>query len=183
MGLCDEIEGYSMPGQCEFLFTKVLSLNDNAKILEIGAYKGRFTTALAMGCCGTERHIDSVDTWDGNDGDCKSANFKNTFRDWATNLAQRDLLKHVTAHVGYSEVVLPTLSGGWDLVLIDGSHDFIDVTKDFLTTLKMVGYGSFVALHDVTPEWPGPTQCWEQFASRELKKHEFIGSLAVGQKV
>ena len=61
----DQIEGFLMTGQEEWLFKTVKSLPNEARILEIGCFKGRSTVCMAYGCVGTRRHVFTIDTFKG----------------------------------------------------------------------------------------------------------------------
>lgn len=178
----ERIDGYLVPGQERFLFDKVMSLPNDAAILEVGSYLGRSTAAMAFACAGTQRHIYCIDTFFGNEGPMgKTEDFLDT---WQANLRQYDLERYVTALPGYSYEVLPNWNGKpkVDFAFLDGSHEYRDVLRDLEMTYPLVKTEGWIALHDVEPGWPGPWRVWRQSAMPVLTSHQYSSSLACGRK-
>ncbi|MBG1267032.1 class I SAM-dependent methyltransferase [Nostoc sp. WHI] len=178
------IEGFMVTGQEEFLFNKVISLPEDAVIVEIGSFKGRSTVAMAYACIGTKRKIYSIDTWDGNDADFSERQF---FEVWQQNIQLNGLEQYVIPLRGYSHDVLKrwdklTNSKAIDFIFIDGSHQYLDVLKDFELSFSLVKNGGWIAFHDVVPTWPGPERVWHNIAKLRLVNHEYSSTLACGQK-
>jgi glycosyltransferase involved in cell wall biosynthesis/predicted O-methyltransferase YrrM len=173
-----------IPGQEEYLFNKVKTLPDNAVIVEIGSYKGRSTVAMAYACIGTNKKIYCIDTWDGNDSDFSDRNF---FDIWQENIQKNGLDKYVLPCQGYSYQVLAQwnqISGEKeiDFIFIDGSHQFLDVLKDFELSFPLVKVNGWIAFHDVINTWPGCERVWHNIAKYRLANHEYSTTLACGQK-
>ncbi|MGB3192154.1 MAG: class I SAM-dependent methyltransferase, partial [Limnoraphis sp.] len=180
----EAIEGFMMPGQEEYLFNKVSSLSDDAVIVEVGSFKGRSTVAMAYACIGTNRKIYSIDTWDGNDSDFPDRNF---FEIWKKNVKDNNLLDYVVPLQGYSHDILSR----WnelvenqkiDFIFIDGSHQYLDVLKDFELSFPLIKEDGWIAFHDVIQTWPGPERVWHNIAKLYLINHEYSSTLACGQK-
>ncbi|NWF75121.1 MAG: class I SAM-dependent methyltransferase, partial [Nitrospirae bacterium] len=179
------IPGLLAPGQEEFLFNKVNSLQDDAIIVEIGSYKGRSTVAMGYACKGTKRRIYCIDTWDGNETDFQERNFYDV---WQENIRKNGIEKHVTPLKGNSHYILSRwdeLTNGKmiDFIFIDGSHRFLDVLKDFEMTYPFIKKGGLIAFHDVVHSWPGPERLWNDIAKYILENHEYCSTLACGQKI
>ncbi len=180
----EALDGFMVPGQEEYLFNKVKSLPDDAVIVEIGSYKGRSTVAMSYACIGTNRKIYCIDTWDGNDTDFSDRNF---FDIWQENVEKNGLSQYVVPLRGYSHQILSQweeLTGGQaiDFIFIDGSHQFLDVLKDYEHSLPLVKDGGWIAFHDVVPTWPGSECVWHNIAKYGLLNHEYSSTLACGQK-
>lgn len=180
----EAIDGFMVPGQEEYLFNKVKSLLDDAVIVEIGSYKGRSTVAMSYACIGTNRKIYCIDTWDGNDTDFSDRNF---FDIWQENVAKNGLSQYVVPLRGYSHKILSqweelTGSKAIDFIFIDGSHQFLDVLKDYELSLPLIKDGGWIAFHDVVPTWPGSERVWHNIAKHGLLNHEYSSTLACGQK-
>ncbi|MGK7900468.1 MAG: class I SAM-dependent methyltransferase, partial [Hormoscilla sp.] len=178
------IEGFMVRGQEEYLFNKVKSLPQDAVIVEIGSYKGRSTVAMAYACNESNRKIYCIDTWDGNDSDFPDRDF---FQVWQQNVQKNNLDQYVVPLRGYSNDILSRWSeltdeNKIDFIFIDGSHQFVDVLKDFEISLSMVKEGGWIAFHDVVQTWPGPEQVWHKIAKNFLENHEYSSTLACGQK-
>ncbi|MHC5610946.1 MAG: class I SAM-dependent methyltransferase, partial [Nostoc sp.] len=180
----ESIEGFMVTGQEEYLFNKVKSLPEDAVIVEIGSFKGRSTVAMAYACIGTKRKIYSIDTWDGNDADFSERQF---FEVWQQNIQLNGLEQYIIPLRGYSHDVLKrwdklTNSKAIDFIFIDGSHQYLDVLKDFELSFSLVKNGGWIAFHDVVPTWPGPELVWHNIAKLGLVNHEYSSTLACGQK-
>jgi predicted O-methyltransferase YrrM len=180
----EAIEGFMVPGQEEYLFNKVKSLPNDAVVVEIGSYKGRSTVAMAYACIGTKRKIYCIDTWDGNDIDFPDRNF---FEIWQQNLQKNGLYKYVVPLQGYSHQVLSQwieLTNGTkiDFIFIEGSHQFLDVLQDFELSFPLLKEDGWIAFHDVVPTWPGSERVWHNIAKHCLVNHQYLSTLACGQK-
>ena len=178
----ESVEGYLVSGQEAFLHNLVLALPNNARILEVGGYLGRSTTAMAFACVGTERRIVTVDTFFGNDGPMgRSDSFLDV---WKANLADFDLERFVTPRPGWAHEVLRQADAprDFDFAFIDGSHEYADVLRDFEIIHPLVKPGGYIALHDVEPGWPGPWRVWRQAAAPSLVDHAVVSTLACGRK-
>lgn len=180
----EAIKGFMVPGQEEYLFNKVKSLPNDAVVVEIGSYKGRSTVAMAYACIGTSIKIYSIDTWDGNDIDFSD---RTLFDIWQQNLQKNGLYKYVFPLQGASHQVLSqwlelTNAEKFDFIFIDGSHQFLDVLKDFEQSFPLVKEDGWIAFHDVVPTCPGSERVWHNIAKHCLVNHEYSSTLACGQK-
>lgn len=180
----ESVEGFMITGQEEYLFNKVKSLPEDAVIVEIGSFKGRSTVAMGYACVGTKRKIYCIDTWDGNDSDFSERNF---FEIWQENVKKNNLEDYVIPLRGYSHEILKQWdelgnNKAIDFIFIDGSHQYLDVLKDFELSFPLVKDGGWVAFHDVIHTWPGCERVWHQIAKQRLSNHEYSTTLACGQK-
>lgn len=181
----EQVEGFMIPGQEEFLFNKVKSLPDDAVIVEIGSFKGRSTVAMGYACWGTNRKIYCIDTWDGNEEDFFERGF---WEIWWDSIKANNLEKYVTPLRGFSHNILNnwqnlTNNQAIDFIFIDGSHQYIDVLKDFVLSFPFVKQGGWMAFHDVIDTWPGPEKVWHEIAKLYLINHQYSSTLACGQKI
>ncbi|MGH1395934.1 MAG: class I SAM-dependent methyltransferase [Trichormus sp.] len=178
------VKGFMISGQEEYLFNKVKSLPEDAVILEIGSFQGRSTVAMGYACIGTNRKIYAIDTWDGNDSDFAERQF---FDIWQHNIKANGLEDYVIPLKGYSHEVLQqwqelTNHKAIDFIFIDGSHQYLDVLKDFEMSFPLVKENGWIAFHDVIETWPGSERVWHKTAKYFLANHEYCSSLACGQK-
>jgi glycosyltransferase involved in cell wall biosynthesis/predicted O-methyltransferase YrrM len=181
----EAVEGFMVPGQEEYLFNKVKSLPEDAVIVEIGSFKGRSTVAMGYACVGTKRKIYCIDTWDGNDSDFPDRKF---FDIWHNNVINNGLEKYVFPLEGYSYDVLNNYKDIFeaqkiDFIFIDGSHQFLDVLKDFQLSFPLVKDKGWIAFHDVIHTWPGCEKVWHYIAKHFLENHEYSSTLSCGQKL
>jgi len=179
----ESVESALVPGQEKYLFNKIKSLPDNAKILEIGSYCGRSTVSMAYACAGTKKRIISIDTFMGNvEGGTRKKG--NTFYDvWYLNLKRLNLNKYVTSFCGYSHKNLKHWNKPiFDFIFIDASHHYKDVLNDFVLSYPLLKDNGWVAFHNVEPGWPGTWRVWRETAMPILSSHEYMSTLACGQK-
>lgn len=178
----ETVFGYMVPGQEQYLHEKVLSLPQDARILEIGALHGRSTVAMAFACVGTRRNILTIDTFCGNEGLMGRTSW--FYNQWRGNLRRWGLEAYVTARPGFSHPVVRSLDPDdmFDFVFIDASHEYKDVLLDFELVWPHVKTGGWIGFHDVEPSWPGCWRVWEQTGKRLLTNHEVCSTLACGQK-
>lgn len=124
------------------------------RVLEIGSYCGRSTICLAQSAAS----VDCIDTFQGT-GTSKP---KDTLAEFEANLERYGVSDNVTAHRGPSVPVcsiLKTHGNRFDLVFIDGSHDFHSVMADVRAALPLLRLGGLLAFHDYRrPRDPEVTQ-------------------------
>lgn len=184
----DDVEGFLVKGQEEWLFKKAKSLPDGARIVEIGSYKGKSSVCLGYGCLGSRKHVFSIDTFRGvyqdvEDREQIRPNFeKGFFDEWLSNLERNGLLEYVTPLVGRSEDVSRFWAAPIHMLFIDGSHKFEDVIADFNNFYPYVVEEGLIALHDVNPNWDGVYRAWNSHIEKKLKDTGFVSTLAYGQK-
>ena len=179
----DDVEGWLVPGQERYLFEKVKQLPDHSKIIEVGACYGRSTCSMAFACVGSNKQIFSIDTFLGNTKG-GTRKYGNTFFDiWANNIKRYNLHNYVNPAIGFSHEVLKKMNIKFSFAFINASHHYIDVLKEFELIYPLIEDGGWIAFHDVAPDWPGPWRVWRETAMQLLSSHEYISTLACGQKV
>lgn len=111
-------------------------------VLELGAWQGYSTVCMAQ----TARSLTSVDWHHGDE----HAGHTSTLVPYLQNLQRYGLLQHVNVVVGRFENVLPLLqTGGFDLVFVDGQHDYESVSFDGGHALRLLRpEGGTIAFHD-----------------------------------
>jgi predicted O-methyltransferase YrrM len=64
----------------------------------------------------------------------------------------------------------------FDLVLIDGNHDYKFVKKDFENYKSMISKNSFIIFHDIKSNtFPGVSKFWKEISnSKQFKTKEFF---------
>lgn len=115
------------------------------RVLEIGSYCGRSTICMAQ----TAESVASVDPHDGR-GTPKP---KNTRQELAENL-KRYGCENVSVIVGTVEDNGPFLYPPFDLVFIDGAHDYESVKRDIENAMELLAPDGTIAFHDYR-EHPG----------------------------
>lgn len=131
-------------------------------VLELGAYEGLSTLQLAS----TAKGVVTVDTFDG-----KGTNEpKDTEEILWGNLqkAGQDICP-VQVHKGLFSEVLPRLDRKFDLVFIDGSHDYESVVADINLSEPLLNPGGMIAFHDYDTEDPGVVQAVDELVAAGAK--------------
>ena len=181
------IEGFLVAGQEKWLFLAARSLPEDANIVEIGAFKGKSTVSLALGCLGSQRRVFSIDTFVGSYDDVRDSELegmfaRDFFSDWQENMKRTGVSEHTTALQGHSQDIVKSWSKPIHLLFIDGSHQYEDVIADFDHFFPHVVERGIVSVHDVTPSWPGPYRAWHERFQYVLIETGCCGSLAYGVK-
>ena len=143
-------------------WTKLLSSlrgKRSVHALEIGVFEGRSTCwLLETVLTGDGATVDCIDTFAGAmehdklDLSSLQACFESNVAAW------RD---RVNVHVGMSAAILPTLSGPYDLLYIDGSHTARDVLVDIVLAWRLAADDAILIFDDYA--WPMyPDQPWFQ---------------------
>lgn len=124
----------------------------NGVVVEIGAYRGASTVALALGLRAAGRgHITSIDPhrdYTGVLGGRFSAQDHDAF---SANLQAHGVASWVTHHCSTSAAVAGQWSGAIDLLWIDGDHSYDGVAADLRDWLPFVADGGLVILDDHAP--------------------------------
>ena len=178
------VKGLVSVEQGAWLFSAVQLLPEDARIVEIGAYLGRSTVALALGCVGSKRHVFSIDTFRGiycneHVGESFEEDF---FELWRGNIQEVGLLEYVSPLCNDSKEAVKTWEGPINLLFIDGSHWYEDVLADFEGFYPHVVGGGIIVLHDVTPAFRGPFRVWNEVVRDQLEDVGSCGALAYGRK-
>jgi hypothetical protein len=69
-----------------------------------------------------------------------------------------------------------------NFIFIKGSHQFLDLLKNFELSFPLLKEDGWIAFHDVVPTWPGSERVWHNIAKHCLVNHEYSSTLACGQK-
>ena len=114
------------------------------RVLELGSYTGLSTIIMAR----VAASLWSVD-WHGGDPEIGQ---KDTLATLDRNLRRFGMRARVVIVAGRFADVLPVLGGLFDVVFIDGAHDYESVRHDTREALRLVAPGGTVAWHDADRE-------------------------------
>lgn len=131
------------------LFDTAQSLPESANLLEIGAYKGYSTVALAAACVGTARHVWTIDTFTGWETDTDRQDGPSYYDEFCANLAARQLESYVTVLRGKSEAYYAGWQRALGLLFIDGNHLEAIMRADLETFFPFLVAEGWLAMHDV----------------------------------
>jgi len=132
----------NVPGWLTDVEGKLLArLAKDKLVLEIGSYCGRSTVWMAR----TAKHVHCVDTFKGTGW---NKYLPDTWTEFCITLVSHDVEHKVTARVGMSKDVVPSLPHEFNLIFIDGSHDAASVRLDLQMSLGKLSADGLIALHD-----------------------------------
>lgn len=127
-------------------------------IVEVGAWMGRSTRAMADATKGV---VIAVDTWDGsaeNQEELKGKPENYLFDEFLANLGDQIRSGHVIPYRGRSLEAAANYAMSkmrFDMVFIDASHDYENVKADILAWRPLVRPGGLLCGHDYDWGWPG----------------------------
>lgn len=140
----------------KILFDAASGLPDPAMILEIGAFQGFSTCALAYACVNTQRRVMTIDTFHGNIKNTDLQDGESYYGTFLDNVRARNLQEYIMPLVGRSEIYYDGWAYPLDLLFIDGCHPIMQQDLDaFFPHLKA---GGMLLMHDVADDnetWRG----------------------------
>lgn len=155
------IEGWLSDAEADLLMAVMLkaciALGDKGSIVEIGAYHGKSTVlfGLLLQAYFPNTKIFSIDPHDGRLGaaDTGIDTFPPSYNAFLKNLraagieCQVEVIRDIAANVHFNQPVI--------LLLIDGLHDFANVSRDFEQFEKCLLQDSYIVFHDYADYYPG----------------------------
>ena len=139
------------------------------KICEIGSYKGESTFLFAASNIFTEIHCIDPFVGDFDDSDITN-NWDEVKREFWTNTRY---FNNIKLHQDFSYNMASKFPDNYfDVVYIDGSHDYEDVKQDIELFLPKISKNGIISGHDYTPEiWGGVIQAVdEKFGADKIYK-------------
>lgn len=138
---------FSAPS-CEALAAMVREVaNIPGRIVEIGAWEGRSTIALANAA--HPRLVHSVDTWEGSPGEISAelAAQRDVFTRWKANVKAATRGNVVPHRMGWREH-LPQVDEPIALAFIDAEHTYVEVRDNILALLPKMAPGGIICGDD-----------------------------------
>jgi cephalosporin hydroxylase len=167
------------------LYTKVIQeLQNDAHIVELGAWKGCSTAYLAVEVINSNKNIqiDVIDDWKGG-GDISSQydkdneyfeNHGDIFDIFKRNM-QPVIHKLNIIRALSKEAITSYTDNSLDFVFIDATHSYESVKEDIRLWLPKIKYGGYIGGHDYNPkDWAGVVQAVNESFSKD--KLEIIDS-------
>ncbi len=141
-----DIPGWFSEDEVAYLANLARIVPSDRAIVEIGAYCGRSTVALAFGSSrGHRAVIQSIDPHNG----LTAIHPSSTYGELIKNLIERDLLNYVAVHKTFSrEAAINWNGGNIGLLFIDAEHDYDAVKSDFESWQRFIVPGTLVVFHD-----------------------------------
>ena len=140
----------------------VNTAKDGAHFVEVGAWRGRSTSYMAVNIANSGKKIkfDVVDTWRGSVDEEVHQQDPSVINDTLYDefLANMEPVKHIVNPIRMTSEAAVELyeDNTLDFVLIDGSHEYELVKKDLTNWLAKLKPGAMLAGDDY--EWPGVKQ-------------------------
>jgi cephalosporin hydroxylase len=167
----------------------LLSVHQNMTggIIEIGAWQGRSTVALAQSCkvrsLGEKVHV--FEHFLGNPGNAKDYRVKDKElgdlqNNFLRNIAASDLDQHVILNATNVDNVDGTQFSGIRMLVIDGEHTYDAVLRDYHTFRSSLSAGSLVIFDDFHEDAPGVIRAVNKIRDNEpTSKLSVFGTTAV----
>jgi predicted O-methyltransferase YrrM len=149
------LDGAMSPGELEFLYETACSMPENARVVEIGSFKGRSSVAICEGLSGVRgARFVAIDPWRRKNilttelfdpGDPDEDHVYNRF---LRNTGAYDFVEAM--RTTSLEAVKEFDDESVDWVFIDGDHRFEAVRADILSWFPKVRHGGLISGHDYT---------------------------------
>jgi predicted O-methyltransferase YrrM len=150
------------------IFAKVIKETQAEKVIEVGSWKG--ASALHMLTIKSTMHILCIDTWLGalemwedksSDDRYKSLKLINGYPSiyytFLKNVKKSNAENFITPFPVPSNIAyrfLRQIPVQWDLIYIDGSHDYVDVGADIQNYSSLLRPGGIIFGDDYENSWP-----------------------------
>jgi predicted O-methyltransferase YrrM len=141
--LADGVPGWLKRGQARLLFDEARALPPGSHVLEIGSHQGRSTVVLGRALAGRDARITCIDPF----VDGRLFGGASTRTKLERNLAAAGVQELVTLVADYSTRLEPGWADPFDLLYIDGKHDYWTVRSDLRWT-RHLPPGGAVLIHD-----------------------------------
>ena len=180
--LASAIDGWLSDAQGRALFEAAASTTGRGLIVEIGSWKGRSTTWLAMGARLAGRRVYAIDPHRGSREDPAAA----TLDEFLDNLRRAQVADVVEPVVMTSEEAAAHIDGPVELLFIDGDHSDAGARRDAEQWLPRLVVGGTVMFHDVaTAAYTGPRRVFQQLLCWDSGFDEIrrVGSMTVARRI
>lgn len=148
----------TIPGWMEYneLMWLALQALDHKRILEIGSWKGRSTKALAYYTKGTVTVIDNwkgpsdLENYTGAFADLIEHGSSHIFNQFMNNM--KDEIHYIEILKMDSSEAYKHLTGKFDMIFIDGDHNYIPFKQDLINYRNFLEEGGLLCGHDYSYE-------------------------------
>lgn len=141
--LARTVPGWLKEGQARMLFDEARRLPEGARVVEIGSHQGRSTIILAAAVKPTGGRVTAIDPF----VEGRLFGGQKTRQSFEQNVAAAGVRDAVDLVVDYSTHLRPQWSESFDLLYIDGKHDYWTLSDD-LRWARDLPDGAGVLIHD-----------------------------------
>ena len=128
------------------------SAKTHHNIVEIGSWMGRSTVALAENTAGK---VTAVDTWEG------SSEHQQIMRSMTPDAIYLEFIKNTASTPNVKAIRMTSMEAAkalsgerFDMIFIDGAHDYKSVKDDIEAWLPLLDEGGMICGHDLSDGWP-----------------------------
>jgi predicted O-methyltransferase YrrM len=152
------IDGWLSDSEAWLLFNLARNCPPNHVIVEIGSYKGKPTTCLALGSrCGAKVAVYAIDPHTGSPEHIEKHGKVDTFHIFESNVLKAGIAEFVRPVLKFSQDATVEVKEPIGLLFIDGAHEHEAVTKDFRLWFPKLAQNGVIAFHDAI-WWKGVTK-------------------------
>lgn len=168
--------GLQTEAEALLLYRIAAGMPDGAKILEIGSYLGASTTAFGYGILSRECELYCLDCWHDYHGQGFHADGIAP-----TGLSDRDILHRFLSNTSFLGSQLRLLKGTtaqfssllpdsfFDLVFIDGAHNYASVMHDIKLAFRVTRRGGVVCGHDYHSDGYDVVRAVDELIYRDIR--------------
>lgn len=163
-----QIYGHISPAEMELLFNLAAAVPQNGVIVEIGSFQGKSTVCLGLGAKESGAQVYAIDPHEDYQESERTHYGMENHAALLKNLVDFEVADKVRV------IALPSMSAlfSWtqliDLLWIDGSHLYDDVSNDLILWSKFVTQTGKIALHDSTGHYPDVSRVLQNFLVTNL---------------
>lgn len=160
------MDGWLSSKEASLLYRLAAKVTGKGAIIEIGSWKGKSTTCLALGSrSNANTEITAIDPHTGSSehGDV------DTYEEFLQNISQNGIADIVSPIRDYSHNVAKTWKKPVELLWIDGAHEYEYVLQDLMDWEPFLVEGGIIAFHDST--MAGPWKVLEDHLYKGRKFH------------
>jgi glycosyltransferase involved in cell wall biosynthesis len=174
ISLSKRVHGWLTDAEANSLFSIAQDCTPNCDpvVVELGSWCGKSSVLLAAGLRGkSNARLYCVDTFESDEDPQYQENYyaphigrmrcsiEAAFR---RNVRRCGVGQIVRMIKGYSYEVVRSWKDPIDVLFIDANHEYKCVRRDFGLWSPFVKASGIVVVHDVAPQWPGPTQVMQE---------------------
>lgn len=138
-----DVSGWLKEGQARLLWDEARALPAGSTVLEIGSHQGRSTVVLGRALQHGGGRVIAVDPF----VEGKLFGGPSTRETFERNVADAGLVEVVDLVADYSTALRPTWTRGFEMLYIDGKHDYWTLSDDLRWAVHLPE-GAAVVIHD-----------------------------------